>query len=325
VVAHERFHVHMLERHPDWTANELAIFQYPATDVQQVFDRRLETLALHRAVQATTAGQSECWLRTAMLVRRKRMSELPPAVAAFERGIERQEGLARYIERRAAGLTTPIDIPPNDFPPEDVRGRGYVTGETLALMLDRYSSDWKERLESPDADSPSLDSLLWLALADRPETSCGFSAAERADIVERAGAAVDAIRAERDSAIGRFESQPGWSIRVIAEAAPLWPQSFDPMSVTRVGAASLLHERMLRAGNEQGYIDVFGARALSIGYQDDPLASGMREVRVAGLSERPAVASGEDIRVRIVAEGVELSFQNAHADVSGQEIVVRLR
>jgi hypothetical protein len=325
VVAHERFHVHQAAHHPGWTTNELAIFQYPTTDAQKLFDRRLETLALSRSVQAATPVQSECWLRTALLLRRKRMRELPEQVAAFERGIERQEGLARYVERRAAGLQTNLDIPPNDFPPEEVRARAYVTGEALAIMLDRYAPDWKQQLADAGDAPPSLDSLLWIALEERPETSCGFSAAERTDVLERAHASVDAVRLAGDSLMQAYQQQPGWTIRVVTAASPLWPQSFDPMSITRVGPVALIHERMLRAGNEAGFIDVFDGRALSMGSGADPLMGGMREVLVTGIAERPAVASGEDIRVRIVAEGIELSFQDAHVETNGQEIVVRLQ
>lgn len=323
VVAHERFHVHQLEHHPDWVANELAVFQHPTTDVQQLFDRRLETLALHRAMEATSTERSECWLRTALLLRRKRMEQLPPVVAAYERAIERQEGLARYIERRAAGLGARVDIAPEGYPPEDVRGRAYVTGVALALMLDRYAPGWRERVEDAD-EPPALDSLLWIALEERPETSCGFSAGERADVLERATAAVQAVRAGRDSVVRAFTAQPGWSVRVIAEDGPLWPQSFDPMSVRRVGSAALLHERMLRAGNENGFIDVFDRGALTVGYLDDPLASGIREVRVTGFAERPAFTSGEDIRVRMAAPGLELTFQHAQVVTEDREIVVRV-
>ena len=325
VVAHERFHVHQLRNHPGWTTNELAIFQYPATDAPKLFDRRLETLALSRSLQATSETQSECWLRTALLLRRKRMGELPEPVAAFERGIERQEGLARYVERRAAGMRIPVDVPPHDFPPDEVRGRAYVTGEALAVMLDRYAPDWKEQLAAATDAAPPLDSLLWLALDERPETSCGFSAAERADVLERAHASVAAVRAARDSLAHAFQQRPGWSIRVITAGSPLWPQSFDPMSITRVGPVALIHERMLRAGNDAGFIDVFDGRALTIGATADPLMGGMREVLVTGIAERPAVASGEDIRVRVVAEGIELSFTDAHVETNDQEIVVRLQ
>jgi len=324
VVTHERFHVHQLETHPTWTANELALFQNPSTDAQQLFDRRLETLALHRSVQARTPDQTECWLRTALLLRQKRLAQLPPAVAAFERAIELQEGVARYIERRAAGLETPPDIAPHGYPPEEVRARAYVTGETLALMLDRYAPGWKETVERAEGAAPALDSLLWLALAERPEMSCGFSAAERADVLERARAAVDVTRAQREAALRAFEEQQGWSVEVVSEARPLWPQSFDPMSVTRVGSAGLVHQRMLRAGNEAGHIDVFDRPALSVGYADDPMGTGMSAVRVKGLPAEPTVVE-EDGRVRITAPGLEVSFQGGHLTRRGQEIVVRLR
>jgi hypothetical protein len=122
-----------------------------------------------------------------------------------------------------------------------------------------------------------------------------------------------------------YQQAPGWSIRVVTAASPLWPQSFDPMSLTLVGPVAVIHERMLRAGNDAGFIDVFDGRALTLGAGTDPLMTGIREVLVTGIAERPAVASGEDIRVRIVAEGIELSFQGAHVETNGQEIIVRLQ
>ncbi|HEX6588541.1 MAG TPA: hypothetical protein VF039_05920 [Longimicrobiales bacterium] len=323
VVTHERFHIHQGQRHANWGANELAVFQHPSTDVQQLFDRRLETLGLHRALQAANTEQTDCWLRTALLLRRKRMAQLPPAVAQYERAIERTEGLARYIERRAAGLGSVPSIDANGYAPDDVRERAYATGEALAVMLDRYAQGWRERVENSE-EPPVLDSLLWLALEQRPETSCGFSAGERSDVHEQAKAAVETILADRDSVVRAFITEPGWSVRVIAEGGPLWPQSFDPMRVRRVGSAALLHERMLRAGNENGYIDVFDRRALSIGYLDDPLGSGISEVRVTGFDERPAFTSGEEIRVRMAAPGLELTFQNAQVVTADQEIVVRV-
>ncbi|HUF13523.1 MAG TPA: hypothetical protein VMN78_10515 [Longimicrobiales bacterium] len=325
VVTHERFHVHQLERHPDWTVNELARFQYPSTDVQQLFDRRLETLALHRALGAQTPDRSECWLRTALILRRKRMGELPPAVAAFERGTERQEGLARYLERRAAGIQTVPDLAPSGYAPEDVRGRAYVTGEALALMLDRYARGWKDALENSANEVPPLDSLLWSALLERPETSCGFSAAERADVLERAADAVDVTLVRRESALRSFESRPGWRLRVMTESRPLWPQSFDPMRVMRVGSARLVHERMLRAGSDAGYIDVYDRPALTMGYLEDPLGSGIREVLVTGLAERPVVTIQQDGGVRIAAPGVEAAFAVARVTEHAQELVVRVR
>lgn len=324
IVTHERFHVYQLGRHPEWTVDELARFQYPMTDVQQLFDRRLETLALARSIRASTSQQSECWLRTALILRAKRMGQLPAPVAAYERGMERQEGLARYVERRAAGIETPVDLAPEGYPPENVRGRAYMTGEALALMLDRYASGWKDVVENAE-EPPALDSLLTVALLDRPETSCGFSAVERGEILARATDAISVTRSQRESVLRMFEGQTGWRVRIVAEGAPLWPQSFDPMSVTRVGSARLVHERMLRAGNALGSVDVFDRRALSTGYLDDPLGSGIREVLVTGLAERPAVTVEEGGAARITAPGVDASFSSARVTETDEEIVVRLR
>ena len=68
--------------------------------------------------------------------------------------------------------------------------RAYLTGEALALMLDRYAPGWKDAVENAEDEPAPLDSLLIAAMADRPETSCGFSAAERAQVLERATDAV---------------------------------------------------------------------------------------------------------------------------------------
>lgn len=323
VVAHERFHAYMNGRHPEWQANELARFAYPVEDVQNLFLRRLETKALANALDAGSMEDAACWLSTAMIVRRRRTASMPASAAAYERGIERSEGLARYVERRAEGRDGPVDIAPNGYAPEDVRGRAYLVGEALAVMLDRFDPGWKATADS--AGTP-LDSLVAAALRDRPEASCGFSVDERDAMLAQSRDAIDVARDRESAALDRFEHRDGWRIRVLVEGAqPLWPQSFDPMSLTRAGEARLLHDRMLRVGNDQGSLDVYDHSVLTVGVGGEPLSNGVREVILTGIQQRPILRGGQGDSLFVTAPGISGVFRRARVDTSSpKEILIRL-
>lgn len=51
IAAHEAFHVFQAQHFPHWGANEMTALTYPTTDVQQLLERRLETVALYRAIE----------------------------------------------------------------------------------------------------------------------------------------------------------------------------------------------------------------------------------------------------------------------------------
>jgi len=236
-------------------------------------------------------------------LRRERFARLPDSAVAYERGAELHEGLAHYVERRAAEAVGGAARPPlaeDEFPADAVRRRCYAAGRGLALLLDRVCPDWKARLEGEDGQSP--DELLAAALAVLPEVrvaparkadrpgQMGFSSDERAAALARAAADVERLLADRARERQSFFAQAGWTVEVVAgEGAPLQCRGFDPMNVRRLPGGEVLHTRWLQLGNAAGEVEVLGGRALTEPAGAHPLFTGVRRLVVAGLGAEPRV------------------------------------
>ncbi|HEX8423870.1 MAG TPA: hypothetical protein VF634_10690, partial [Pyrinomonadaceae bacterium] len=162
LVVHELFHVFQRERHPKWTGDELELFVYPFDDAELLALRRLETEALRRADTTRKLPDARCWARLALSTRRERFARMTTGAANYERATELNEGLARYVEARAAGTRT-ANLPAAEYPPADLRTRAYATGHALALLLERFAPAWTTRLEA--GENLSLDELLAAALS----------------------------------------------------------------------------------------------------------------------------------------------------------------
>jgi hypothetical protein len=322
LLVHEAFHVFQRARHPKWTGNEVELFLYPFEDVEQLRLRRLETEALRRAVAARADGGAACWARAAVNARRTRFGLLSVGAAGYERGTELNEGLARYVEARAAG-DKGDELPAGDYAPEEVRVRSYATGRTLGLLLDRLDPGWKQRLESGDARS--LDELLEASLASAKRAKVcalprGFQEAAR----ERAKQDVETLRAKKAGWRREFFARPGWKVIVIAgEGEPLWPQNFDPLNVRSLGGGEVLHTRWLKVGNSAGTIEVLERPSLTEGRGSHPLFNGVSIITAAGLASEPEVREDGGTLV-LKSEGFKAELKGARWERSGQTITVRL-
>src|SRR5439155_12805320 len=135
------------------------------------------------------------WAAEASRIRGKRFHALPASAQAFERGEELNEGLAHYVESRAAHRPDREAVPDSEFAAEDVRGRTYAAGEALALLLDRLSSGWREEMEAEKFTS--LDGALQNALSATRPPELGFTPEERDAALRRARADVGSLRARR--------------------------------------------------------------------------------------------------------------------------------
>src|SRR3954469_12515576 len=144
LTVHELFHVFQRARHPAWTANEADLFTYPVEDSAALALRREETHALSRALDADRGDLARCWTLAFLDARRRRFALVGPAAAAYERGTELNEGLAQYVERRAAGLRVGLDSV--DVSAVLVRQRAYAVGTALASALDRAKPGWRDAL-----------------------------------------------------------------------------------------------------------------------------------------------------------------------------------
>lgn len=327
VAIHEAFHVYQRTHHPGWSGNEGDLLVYPVTNADLLAARRLESEALARALaNAETAGAA-CWARVALSYRRERFAAMDSAFVAYERLTELNEGLAAYLQLRAAGTST-VTIPEGEFLPEAVRLRAYTIGPAWAILLDRLAPGWRASLEADDRQS--LDGLLDAALTGpgAPASApCAFTP------VEVGAAKRDARIDAADVTTGwgtrqrAFESKEGWRL-VIQSAAghPLWPQGFDPLNVDRV-EGGLIHTRFLKLGNDAGQMTALDdadadIEARTAGIGPHPLFNGISWVEIV-LPARPVVERSAGAAV-IRGPGFTAEFKNATVDDSGKEILVQL-
>lgn len=323
LVLHEMFHVFQRERHPDWVGNELELFTYPFEDAPLLALRRAETETLRLAERALGQHEAACWARLALERRRERFARLSEGAAAYERALELNEGLARYVEARATGALV-SDLSPQEFAADEVRRRGYATGHALALLLERFAPNWMSRVESERGIS--LDRLLTEVLPTPPRhrARCRLPASFAADAQRRAEVEVAALVARRERLRREFETQPGWKVVVEADpSAPLWPQGFDPLNVQRLGAASVLHTRHLKLGNDAGAIEILDRHSLTEGAGAHPLFNGVRQMTLGGLDAEPSVEESEG-RVTLSAAGVRAEFRGARVERSARTVTLRL-
>jgi hypothetical protein len=327
---HEAFHVYQRERHPAWAANEAELFTYPVDDPVLLQLRRLETTALRRALAAAERALAAWWAAAALALRRERFDRLPAGAVAYERGSERNEGLARYVEWRAlrwrqgkhgehgAQDVSRAILPVGEFPAEAVRLRCYAVGQALALLLDRLAPQWAEHLEA--GDTRSLDEVLEAAIAgpagDTSRPVSPFSDRERAVALSRAEAEVQQLLAVRVAERQAFLAAPGWTVQVVAgEGAPLQPQGFDPMNVRRLGPGEVLHTRWIKLGNAWGTVEVLGRRALTEAAGAHPLFTGVHALTVTGIEEAPTVHEANEPNGTSAIRTGDVSAEFRHADV----------
>jgi hypothetical protein len=318
-VVHEMFHVFQRERHADWEANELDLFAYPFDDAEFLRLRRLESESLRRAAGATTPRDATCWAASAVRLRRARFALLPEGSAVYERVTELNEGLAEYVEARAAGRRG-SGLTAAEFAPEEIRQRAYLSGRAFAVLLDRLSPRWKQKLEA--GEKRSLDELLEAALP--PVARCELDASAQESERLRALADVAKLNAARESSRRDYLAQDGWRLVLAsAEGLPLWPQGFDPLNLRRLASAELLHTRHLKLGNDAGAIEILGRAAMTEGAGEHPLFNGVRRLVVAGLPTEPAVEESAD-RIRITAADLKAEFRPARLSREGRTLTVQL-
>jgi hypothetical protein len=319
---HEAYHVFQGARHPGWGGNEVELFTYPATDTAMLVLRALESEALRRALAPSRRGEGACWTRRALAWRVQRFEAIPGGAAAYERGTELTEGLATYVQARAQGTLNAITLPVGGYAPDQVRTRSYEVGAALARLLDSFRAEWRVELER--VDTLFLDQLLAEALGDGAEATCRFTQDELAAIEARVGSAVRELHERRRGLRERVRGSPGWRVVVIAdEAAPLFPQRFDPLNVQVLTPREVLHSRWLRLGNDRGTMEILGANAVTEGVGPHPLFNGVRRVTVVGLVERPEITTSSDTTF-VRAPSMQMVVRQAHHVWSLQTLTVTI-
>ncbi|MEA2690731.1 MAG: hypothetical protein QOJ16_118 [Acidobacteriota bacterium] len=323
VAVHEAFHVFARQHHPGWSGDEMELFVYPLEAREPLILRREETQALRRALAAGDPESAACWADAAVRLRGQRFAVLPKEAAAYERGTELNEGLAAYVEGVARGETR-MELPADDFPVEKVRDRAYAVGRAEALLLDRLDPVWKERL-GKEGQPGTLDEQLAAATAGRAGSKpCALSSGETAAASRRAGEDLERLTRERQSARVAFLGRSGWTVVVLAEGAPLWPQRFDPLNVLRLGEGEVLHRRWLKLGNGEAELEVLDRDALTEAVGPHPLLQGVRRLTVTGLVEKPEVHERAGW-ARLDAPGFTAKLKSATIEVSGHELRIMLK
>ncbi len=319
---HEAFHVFQRARHPRWIGNEADLFVYPTDDAGALALRRLETVALRRALAADAVDSAAGWTRLALDLRRDRFARLDSASVAYERGTELNEGLATYVEGKAAGKRT-VSLPDAEFGPADVRRRAYAIGPALARLLDRFAPGWPHSFEADDRQT--LDGALSQALGTGKTGA--FPDADRTAAERQAQTDIETLAVTRAEQRAAFSKRPGWHVVVEADGNSLWPQGFDPINVERVGPTSVLHARFLRVGNGAGSLEVLDSgdadlEALTEGVGPHPLFNGVSRVEIVGLAQPETHEADGVVTVRV--PGFTATFRGAHLTRTGTVITIRL-
>lgn len=315
---HEAFHVHQATHHPGWGASAMDLFTYPTTSEELLALRRMENAALREALMAGDEADAGCWARLALELRGDRHDRMDSASVAYERRTEVQEGLARYVETRAADRPA-IEVLPPEFAPTDVRNRALATGATQAALLDRFAPGWRAALAADD--DQMLDTVLAAAIG--PGELCALDDAAVAVAEQNARRDVATLMADRARRSAEFEGRSGWRVVVEArEGVPLRLQGFDPVNVEALDTLRTLHTRMLRLGNNTGSLEVLDAEAVTEGVGPHPIFQGVRYVTLTGLEE-PEVTEA-DGKVTLMTPGLTLDFDDAIVTRDEDSLIVQL-
>lgn len=295
ILIHEKFHVFQTVHYPTWSGSMRDLFAYPAEEPAQLALRRLEMRALERAL-ACDGEAARQWGRTAVSLRRQRRALMPEASVRFENGTELQEGLATYIERKSLGLAG-TDFPAEEFAPEDLRGRCYISGCAWAQLLDRFAPDWKAGLA--EEEGRPLDVTLARALGNHAGhgPGKGYTAQELEAEEKRAELDTEELLRRRTCKRTGFGQGRSWRLTLHC-TTPWMVRGLDPSNISLLGGGEVLHSRYLRleeggcaadgtAGT--GVAELLGGgEAITVSSGTNPLYDGIREVSFA-LAEQPVL------------------------------------
>lgn len=327
LVLHEMFHVFQARRHPNWWADESDRYLYPVLDEEALALRRLETRMVRSALDAIDDEESKGFARWALNLRDARYARIGAEPARYERGVERIEGLAHYVQWLASGGTG-TTLPDARYEVDDVRRRCYAVGAAWAHLLDRHCHGWASDFDR-SVEPPVLDQVVSAAIQDR-QGVVGAPRAQSDAVVglERMQAAQDiaALRNRYRATKDDFLAMPGW--RVVVESCPgnqLRTVGTDPSNVAMLGATEVLHTRHLSVQDGAGgTLEVLGTSALTTSAGRHPLYDGIGLLVVAGLKDEPAM-SHDGGWLCLKGTGVTARFARASAATEGKTLRVILR
>ncbi len=314
VVLHEKFHVYQILRHPDWRPNDLVLMTYPMDTAGSLAARRFELEAFRRAVSSAAAEDAAAWVRTGLELRRRRLAGLSPAQGDYERAIQRLEGLAQYVEDRAAGRMGDGDALEDDFAPRGIRHLGYFEGSWIGQLLDRFDPAWKERIEVGGSDT--LEEMLAAAIGEGRQKELGPRFVNDTDSRASADVAVRALarrRAEKE-----FFTKLGYRIELRSPKGRLHFESFDPFSFEALGDGRILHPYWVVCHEGPNIVRTMGRGCLT---EVDERGRIVRIV-LTGIRTRPAVSAGWNVPISIQAEGLRIDLPKGWVRFQNNVLVI---
>lgn len=277
LAVHEHFHAHQRQaaaRGELFGRGERPrdVRLYPAFDTTNAALLALEGRLLAAAVRpGVDPDLLRRRVREFLVVRERRRSRLDSVLRAWERGTERNEGLAAYVAHRTLGWLVASDYRGwGKEAASEVEGRisrlerltevsegslrrvFYLTGSAQALLLDRLVPTWKETLVS---EGGSLEGLLATAVAsERPSPpSRLFRRVIRRERLSRlrgdASRRLGRLAQRRRARIDRLLAAPG--LRVVLHAGDRADVcGLDPLNVLHAPDRSVVHPGFVRVCSE---------------------------------------------------------------------------
>jgi len=303
IIIHEQFHVFQRLTHPDWRPNDGHLFNYPLDTPQMLAIRRLETEALRRAAIARSHEEAYGWVKETLRWRYKRHHLLDDVLIQYEGELQRFEGLAEYIECISGGKDlTRIPVDPG-FAPGAIRHLGYLMGRWTAVILDRLDPDWKETMESGQAEY--LHEILETTASSSNHT-CVFSDEEQESYFQKAKEAVEDRRNTVQRLRKEFDSQQGYRIEIVSFKTPLNLVMFFADRTEALSQRELLHRFLLMLRNDNGAITVRELRSIT----ENDGSTGVEKLTIGGITEKPLIENIEG-KIKITAKGFHAEFSEA--------------
>ncbi len=324
VVVHEKFHVFQALRHPSWRPNDACLLRYPLDSAETLAERRIEMECLRRAAEAGPDGESASWANAALSIRRRRLERLPGEFADYERHLHLLEGLAVYVQARAAGRMDFDPAPAASFAPAAIRELGYLEGWRLAVLLDRFDPRWRDDLEAEAFGS----------LEERLDEAIGASASridlgeeEKRIFRETAEGDWQLQREERGRLLRLFTDPSAIRIEIIAQGEPFRFESFDPFSVDSLTETAVLHWRSLSGRIGRNRIQVNGRPCLTVRNS----SGAVRSLILTDFSRRPSIRSvrrawlARTGRLYFALEGLTVRLENSYLSRRGDTLYIYVR
>jgi hypothetical protein len=318
IIAHEQFHVFQRTKHPGWRQNDGVLLFYPEETKEALFLRRIEKEAFKRAVLATDKKEITGWALTALDYRKRRLDMVPESFGNYEKDLQHTEGLSDYIERIARGVD-PLNASnmTNGIAPAGVRDLGYWEGRWIAMILDRLSPDWKNRLESND--TLYLEEIIESELQDLPCGKLAFTDIEVSQIKAEADKDFDLWQLKKAEEIESYKKLSGYRIEINSLSDPLNIRIFEPLEMEILPDRAVFHRVIFSAANQKGNIRIFNHPCIT-GFDD---SYRLTKLILNGIPETPEV-NREEKKLILKHEGIslELNYAKITADGSGYFVIL---